>query len=57
MTERYSDLFELLAVRSDRTEKTDVVLGKALRVWPETELLKPVIYLIEQRPAVSPSRH
>ena len=29
-------------MRSGRTAKADVVLGKALRVLPETELLQPV---------------
>jgi hypothetical protein len=28
--------------------KTDVVLSKALRVLPETELLKPISYLLHR---------
>jgi hypothetical protein len=30
-------------------DKADVVLGKALRVLPESELLKPIRYLLHRR--------
>ena len=35
-------------MRSGRTAKLDIVLGKALRVLPETELLKPVNDLLHR---------
>ena len=35
-------------MRLVRTSKIDVVLGKALRVLPETELLKPVSDLLHR---------
>jgi hypothetical protein len=42
MTQRHPDLFEVLIGQIGQDGKADVVLGKSLRVLPETELLKPV---------------
>jgi hypothetical protein len=43
-----------------QNSKTDVILGKALRVLPETELLKPVRHLLHRDSApdhrASPAR-
>ena len=51
---RNADLFEVLICQISKDEKIDVVLGKALGVLPETELLKPV----RNRPhADAASRH
>ena len=38
---RNTNLFEVLVGQIGQDDKADVVLGKALRVLPETELLKP----------------
>ena len=51
MTERHPDLSKVLIGEIGQDRKADVVLGKALRVLPETELLKPV-----RRPAASRQR-
>ena len=49
MTERrYANLFEVLVGQIRQDDKADVVLGKALRVLPETELLKPVSDLLHR---------
>ncbi len=42
MTERYPNVLEVLIGQIREDGKADVVLGKALRVLPETELLQPV---------------
>jgi hypothetical protein len=39
---RNADLFEVLICQISKDAKIDVVLGKALSVLPETELLEPV---------------
>jgi hypothetical protein len=47
MTKRHNaHLFEVLIGQIRQDDKTDVVLGKALDVLPETKFLKP-----SQRPA------
>jgi hypothetical protein len=42
MTQRDPDLFKMLIREIGQNRKANVVLGKALRVLPETELLKPI---------------
>jgi hypothetical protein len=41
MTERHPDFFQILIREVGQNRKADVILGKALSVLPETELLKP----------------
>ena len=49
MTERRNaNLFEVLIGQIRQDDKANVVLGKALRVLPETELLKPVSDLLHR---------
>jgi hypothetical protein len=48
MTQRNSDLFKVLIREIGQDGKADVVLGKALRVLPETELLMPVSDLLHR---------
>ena len=38
---RNANLFKILICQIRQDDKADVVLGKALRVLPKTELLKP----------------
>jgi hypothetical protein len=53
VTERCNaNLFEVLIGEIRQDDKADVVLGKALRVLSETELLKPVRELLHCRPAL-----
>jgi hypothetical protein len=46
MTERQPDLFKVLIGEIGQDGKADIVLGKALRVLPEAELIKPVRNLL-----------
>jgi len=46
MTEQHPDLFKVLIGEIGQDGKADVVLGKALGVLPQTELLKPVSDLL-----------
>jgi hypothetical protein len=46
MTEGHPDLFEVLIGQIGQDGKTDVVLGKTLRVLSKTELLKPISDLL-----------
>jgi hypothetical protein len=46
MTERHPDFFQILIREVGQNRKADVILGKALSVLPETELLKPVRNLL-----------
>mgnify|MGYP007135469048 CR=1 FL=1 len=48
MTKRHPDLFKVLIGEIGQDGKADVVLGKALGVLPETELLKPVSHLLHR---------
>src|SRR5579863_6939873 len=49
MTERRNaNLFEVLICQIRQNDKADVVLGKALRVLPEAELLQPLSYLLHR---------
>jgi hypothetical protein len=48
MTERHPDLFKVLIGEIGQDGKADVVLGKALRVLSETELLKPLRNLLHR---------
>ena len=48
MTERHPNVLEVLIREIRQDGKADVVLGKALRVLPETELLKPVRNLLHR---------
>jgi hypothetical protein len=49
MAERCNaDLFEVLICQVSKDSKIDVVLGKALSVLPETELLEPVRNLLHR---------
>src|SRR5215831_13793666 len=51
MTERRdADFFEVLIGQIRQDDKGNVVLGKALRVLPETEFLKPVCNLLHRGP-------
>src|SRR5262245_30938152 len=51
MTERRdADFFEVLIGQIGQNDKGNVVLGKALSVLPETELLKPIRNLLHRRP-------
>jgi hypothetical protein len=45
---RNADLFEVLICQISKDGKIDVVLGKALSVLPETELLEPVRNLLHR---------
>jgi hypothetical protein len=51
MTQRHPDLFEVLISQIGQDGKADVVLGKALCILTETELLQP------RRPAASRECH
>jgi hypothetical protein len=42
MTERDTDVLKVLIREIGQDGKADIVLGKALRVLPKTELLKPI---------------
>jgi hypothetical protein len=48
MTERHPDLFKILIGEIGQDGRADVVLGKALRVLTETELLKPLRNLLHR---------
>ena len=48
MTQGHPDLSKVLIGQIGQDGKADVVLGKALRVLPETELLKPVSDLLHR---------
>ena len=48
MSERHPNLFKVLIGEIGQDGKADVVLGKALRVLLETELLKPVSDLLHR---------
>jgi len=48
MTQRHPDFFQVLICKVGQDGKADVVLGKARRVLPETELLKPVRDLLHR---------
>ncbi len=48
MTQRHPDFFQVLICKVGQDGKADVVLGKARRVLPETELLKPVRNLLHR---------
>ena len=50
MTKRHPDFFEVLVCQIRQDGETDVILGKALSVLPETELLKPVCNLLHCGP-------
>jgi hypothetical protein len=51
MTERcHPEFFEVLVSQIGQDGKGDVVLGKALSILPETELLKPIRNLLHRRP-------
>ena len=55
MTERRNaNLFEVLIGQIRQDDKTNVVLGKALRVLSETELLEPLsdLLALSQRPRI-----
>jgi hypothetical protein len=52
MTERHPDLFKVLIGEIGQDGKADVVLGKALRVLSETELLEPLSDLLHYRSAL-----
>jgi hypothetical protein len=52
MTERHPDLFKVLIREIGQDGKADIVLGKALRVLPETELLKPISDLLHRGSAL-----
>ena len=60
MTERHPDLFKVLIDKIGQDGKADIVLGKALPVLSETELLKPVSDLLHRGSApdyrASPTR-
>jgi hypothetical protein len=43
-----ANLFEVLISQIRQDDKANVVLGKALRVLPETELLKPISDLLHR---------
>src|SRR5262245_53480923 len=47
---RNADLFEVLICQISKDGKIDVVLGKAVSVLPETELLKPICNLLHLGP-------
>ena len=51
MPKRDADLFKIGVGQVRQYRQVDVVLGKALRVLPETELLKPVSDLLHRRSA------
>jgi hypothetical protein len=51
MTQGHPDLSKVLIGQIGQDGKADVVLGKALRVLPETELLKPVSDLLHGGPS------
>ena len=53
MTERYPDLFKVLIREIGQNGKGNVVLGKAMRVLPETELVEPVRNLLHRGPSRS----
>jgi hypothetical protein len=50
MTERHPNVLEVLIREIGQDGKADVVLGKSLRVLPETELLQPISDLLHRRP-------
>ena len=52
---RNADLFEVLIGEIRQDDKIDVILGKALRVLPETEFFKPVRSLLH-RGHLTPAR-
>jgi hypothetical protein len=57
MTERRNaNLFEVLIGQIRQDDKTNVILGKALSVLSETELLKPVRNLLHRGPSVGATR-
>ena len=47
---RYADFFEVLIAQIWQDDKADIILGKALSVLPETELLQPLRNLLHWRP-------
>src|SRR6476646_4897798 len=50
MTKRHPDFFQVLVCEIGQDGEADIVLGKALRVSSETELLKPVSDLLHRGP-------
>jgi hypothetical protein len=56
MTERDTYVLKVLIREIGQDGKADVVLGKSLRVLPETELLKPVSDLLHRgaTPGIGP---
>ena len=48
MTERHPDLFKVLIGEIGEDRKADVILGKALRMLPETEPFEPVRRLLHR---------
>ena len=58
MTERRdANLFEVLICQIRQDDKADIVLGKALRVLPKTELLKPFGDLLHRGSALNIGLH
>jgi hypothetical protein len=51
MPKRHADLFKVSVGQVRQYRNVDVILGKALRVLPEAELLKPISDLLHCAPA------
>ena len=48
---RHTDLFEVLIGQIRQDDKGNIILGKALNVLRETELLKPIRNLLHRGPS------
>jgi hypothetical protein len=48
MTKRHPNFFQVLVCEIGQDGKADVILGKALPVLPEAELLKPISDLLHR---------
>jgi hypothetical protein len=52
MPERYADVLEILIRQMPEHGNVNFILGKALRVLPETQLSKPVRNLLHAAPRI-----
>ena len=50
MTQRHTDFFQVFVCEIGQDGKADVILGKSLRVLPETKLLEPFHNLLHRGP-------